>query len=294
MKKRLLALILSMVMLLGTGLNVFAAEESTTFVALGENLTAEQRAVVLELLEITEEELLECEVGYITNSEEHTYLDAYLDSSVIGTKSLSSVKVVKTEEGSGIEVVTHNINYCTPDMYRNALITAGLEDATVIVAGPTQISGTAALIGVKKAFESVTGEEMDEEAFEAATNELVVTGELSDILGDSDKASEFVAYIKQLIVEQGLKTQEEIEAAIREAMKEFGIDLTDEQIAELVNLLKKISELDIDVDALLNQAKGIYEKLKSMGVKIDGDTAKGFIEKYFSPIIEWIKELLNL
>lgn len=292
MKKKLLALLLCTAMVLNTGITAFAAEE-TTFVALGENLSAEQRATVLGLLDLTEEELQECEVAYITNSEEHEYLDEYLGASVIGTKSLSSVKITKAEEGSGIQVSTNNINYCTPDMYRNALITAGLEDVEVVVAGPINISGTAALIGVMKAYESITGEKMNEDAFEAATNELVVTGELSEVLGDSDKASDFVAYIKQLIIEQGLKSKEDIEAAIREAMKEFGIDLTDEQIKELTELLQKISKLDIDVDALLSQAKGIYDKLKDMGVEFDAEVAKGFFEKYFSKIIDWIKGLLE-
>lgn len=292
MKKKLLALLLCTTMVLNTGITAVAAEE-TTFVALGENLSAEQRATVLGLLDLTEEELQECEVAYITNSEEHEYLDEYLGASVIGTKSLSSVKITKAEEGSGIQVSTNNINYCTPDMYRNALITAGLEDVEVVVAGPINISGTAALIGVMKAYESITGEKMNEDAFEAATNELVVTGELSEVLGDSDKASDFVAYIKQLIIEQGLKSKEDIEAAIREAMKEFGIDLTDEQIKELTELLQKISKLDIDVDALLSQAKGIYDKLKDMGVEFDAEAAKGFFEKYFSKIIDWIKGLLE-
>ena len=33
-------------------------------------------------------------------------------------------------------------------MYRNALITAGVEDAKIIVASPDKVSGTAALTGL--------------------------------------------------------------------------------------------------------------------------------------------------
>ena len=99
MKKRILAWLLSAVIVLNTGIAAFAADENT-FVALGADLTQEQRATVLELLELTEEELAECKVDYITNEEEHQYLDEYVDPSVIGTRSLSSVKVIKQKKAA--------------------------------------------------------------------------------------------------------------------------------------------------------------------------------------------------
>lgn len=42
----------------------------------------------------------------VTNADEHKYLDDYLDSSVIGTKALSSVLVEKRDKGEGIDVTT--------------------------------------------------------------------------------------------------------------------------------------------------------------------------------------------
>lgn len=137
-------------------LNVHA-EEGKTVVALGVDLSAEQRATVLGLMGITEEQLAGYEVIYITNSQEHQYLDSYLGSSVIGSKSLSSVMLKKGAKGSGVNVTTKNINYCTTGMYRNALLTAGIQDTEVIVAAPAQISGTAALIGAVKAYEKMEG-----------------------------------------------------------------------------------------------------------------------------------------
>ena len=52
-----------------------------------------------------------------------------------------------TDKGNGIKVSTYNINYCTAGMYKNALATAGISDANIIVAGPFALSGTAALVG---------------------------------------------------------------------------------------------------------------------------------------------------
>ena len=85
---------------------------------------------------------------------------------MIGTRALSSVTVEQKDDGNGVNVTTQNISYCTSGMYRNALITAGIKNADVKVAGPFKISGTAALVGVMKAYEEVTyyrpeGKKMD-------------------------------------------------------------------------------------------------------------------------------------
>lgn len=264
--------------------------------ALGSDLSAEQRATVLGLLGINEADLANYEVIYVTNQEEHQYLDAYMSSSVIGTKALSSVLIRPADEGAGLNVSTYNISYCTIDMYTNALLTAGLEDADVYVAAPSNISGTSALIGAVKGYADMTGSSVNEQALETAVNELVVTGEIGDILGDSETASDMVAYIKQQIVEQGVDSKEDIETIIRNAMKEFGISLSDEDVAKLVDLMDKISKLDIDVDALAQQASQLYEKLKGMGLDLDSiDTEQvgNFITRFFDRIVDLISGLLE-
>ena len=264
--------------------------------ALGSDLSAEQRATVLGLLGINEADLANYEVIYVTNQEEHQYLDAYMSSSVIGTKALSSVLIRPADEGAGLNVSTYNISYCTIDMYTNAFLTAGLEDADVYVAAPSNISGTSALIGAVKGYADMTGSSVNEQALETAVNELVVTGEIGDILGDSETASDMVAYIKQQIVEQGVDSKEDIETIIRNAMKEFGISLSDEDVAKLVDLMDKISKLDIDVDALARQASQLYEKLKGMGLDLDSiDTEQvgNFITRFFDRIVDLISGLLE-
>ena len=51
-------------------------------------------------------------------------------------------------------------------MYKNALATAGISDANIIVAGPFELSGTAALVGILKAYKDMTGEEVDDDLVE--------------------------------------------------------------------------------------------------------------------------------
>ena len=123
----------------------------------------------------------------VTNAEEHEYLDSYLSNSIIGSRALSSVLVEGKKDGSGINVTTSNITYCTPGMYENALATAGIENADIKVAGPFNISGTAALVGAIKAYENMTGEQVSEENADTATNELVVTGQVAENVGDQER-----------------------------------------------------------------------------------------------------------
>lgn len=293
--KRLLGCMLMLILMCGFGMTVQAADEEP-ILALGADLSADQKATVLGLLGISESDLDDYDVIQITNAEEHAYLDSYLSSSVIGTKALSSVLIRPAKEGAGLNVTTYNISYCTIDMYTNALLTAGLEDADVYVAAPTNISGTSALIGAVKGYTEMNDTKVDEEALETAVNELVVTGDLGQVLGDSQTASDIVAYVKQQILENNVSSDEDIEKIIRDAMTKFNIDLTDAQVQQLIQLMNKISKLDIDVDALSKQASEIYSKLKSMGLdldKIDTQQVGNFITRFFDRIMNLINQWIS-
>ena len=149
------------------------------YLSLGADLTPDQRATVLGFMGIELTDLDKYDVVYVNNDEEHKYLDSYISKSEIGTRSLSSVLITEDKKGAGLSVSTHNINYCTVGMYKNALATAGIADAKIIVAGPFPISGTAALVGTLKAYEEMTGKKLDDKVTDAAMDELVTTGELN-------------------------------------------------------------------------------------------------------------------
>lgn len=245
-------------------------EESTSnvksdkigYISLGQDLTADQRATVLALLGVPEAELSNYEIVYTTNAEEHAALDKYISPSLIGTKSLSSVLVKPAESGHGVVVTTNNINYCTTNMYRNALITAGVTDADITVVGPTPISGTAALIGALKAYEKMSGKEVSNDALDTSLNELVTTGELSKSVGSDDQAEELISYIKTVVATNDLSTEAEIEAAIRKGMKDLNVTLTEAEIKQTVDLMVKIKAMGIDYEVLAEQADDIYAKYK--------------------------------
>ena len=247
---------------------------------------------MLGLMGIDPASLNDYQVTTVTNEEEHQYLDAYLDRSIIGTRALSSVVIVKREKGEGIHISTKNISYCTVGMYKNALATAGLEDADVIIAGPFPLSGTAALIGAMKAYADMEEETIDTDSLDAAMNEIVVTGELNESLGEDVQTEEFMAYVKQKVVEGGLKSKDRIQEVIAEACDKFEIVLNDSEKAQVASLMEKIGSLDINVDSLLEQAGSIYDSLKEME-KSSGFLSRiaAFFKDLFNAVIQFFKEL---
>ena len=139
--KRIMAGMLAAITVLGSlaaPMSVKADQIDAPYLALGADLNETEKSTVLSLLEINEADLSHYQVITVTNADEHKYLDSYLDSSVIGTRALSSVLIEKKDKGNGIKVTTNNITYCTTGMYQNALATAGVTDADVHVAVTVQ------------------------------------------------------------------------------------------------------------------------------------------------------------
>lgn len=279
--KKFLCMLLSMTLMIGMVSSVAATQtitftdegegkvtnegdtsEKKGYLALGSDLTNEQYATVLSLLEISPTDLDSYEVVYTTNAEEHEALDKYISPSLIGKRSLSSVLVKPAKAGHGVVVTTKNINYCTTNMYRNALITAGVTDADITVVAPTPISGTAALIGALKAYEKMSGKDVNQKALDTSLNELVTTGQISEAVGDDKQAEELIAYIKTVVATNDLDTKEEIETAIRKGMIDLNVTLTEEEIRQIVDLMLKIKAMGIDYSVLAEQADDIYAKYK--------------------------------
>lgn len=293
--KRFISLLLAAVMLSMSGMTAFADSEDKPYVSLGADLKSDERATVLKELGITEEDLKNYDVVTITNKQEHEYLGDYLPAKTIGSRALSSVMVERQSEGKGIDVTTTNISYCTVGMYTNALVTAGIKDAKVKVVGPFSISGTAGLVGAMKAYETMTGEDIKDTNSDAAVEELVLTSQIGENLGDKEAAEQVVALAKQKVVEEKLSDPEEIQTAVEDAAEQMEVKLSDEDIQKLTSLLQKISELDIDVDALKEQAKKLYDKLKDLDIDTGGiwESIKGFFSGLWDSITGFFDRLFN-
>ena len=280
---------------------VTVAATYSTYVALGADLTAEQKKEVLKTLRVSESDLTQDTLVTVTNSEEHEYLDRYLPAGVIGSKSLSSCRVSPADNGSGIRVETHNITYLTPAMYQNALATAGMKDADVSVAAPSPISGTAALVGAMKAYAKMSGQVIEPEVLETATAELVTSGEIAEELGDSEKTAELIAAVKQVIAENDIEDEDDIRDVIINITNQLNITLGEADIEKLVELMRQFAALDVNAKDLAEQAGEIYEQAAQNGLDLSSygistEEVNGFFAKLpglLQAIISWLRGILG-
>lgn len=264
-------------------LNTVAYGDSNIVVTLGKNLSDQQRKQILELFNVDEDKTTIIEVN---NQEERQYLEGVATEEQLGKITMSSAYVEILEEGSGIDVETHNISWVTKEMYQSALVTAGVKDAKIIAAAPFPVSGTGALTGILKAFEQATGKSISEEQKKIANEEVVQAGELGEEIGQ-EKASELIRIVKEEIIEKGIKNQEEIKNIIINIAGDLNINLNQNQIQDISKLMEKISKLNLNTDEIKNQ-------LKDIGKKLD-DTIKNNeeVRTLLQRILDAIKEFFN-
>ncbi len=77
------------------------------------------------------------------------------------------------------------------------------------------------------------------------------------------------------------------------------VPLTEEDVDKIVDLMNKINELDLDVESIKEQAKGIYDKLADVNFDFDFDK-EGLLDKVgsffgniFSSISDFFKGLFS-
>ena len=278
LKHRILALVLALVLSVGLCASALAVDAGETRVTIGADLTNEQIDEVYRIFGVNRGDVEEL---IVTNADERQYLGGLVSDAAIGTRAISCVYLEVLGSGNHITVKTENITYCTASMYISALATAGITDAKVIVAAPFEVSGTAALTGIYKAYEIITGEPLDEEAKEAGTQELAVTSELAQEIGDADSV-QIVNDLKLILDETVKMSDDELRAQIIEIAANYDVTLTDAQINQLMSLVRSLEKLD--TAALLEKVRAVQDTLKkflSMKDKMSGFTVavQSFFEK---------------
>lgn len=237
---------------------------------IGANLTEDQVAAVYQAFGVKRGDVIELSV---TNAEEREYLEGYVPENLIGTRSISCVYVELLDEGSGMDVTTSNINWVTAEMYISALATAGITDAKIVVAAPFEVSGTAALTGVYKAYEDMTGKKLDDLAKLVSTQELTITSDLAREIGSMDSTS-IVNDLKLMLDETATMSDEEIKEQVVEIAGRYNVKLTEKQLNQLVSLCRSLEGLDAD------QLKASVQKVQDTLNKVSDakTTVVGFVQ----------------
>lgn len=266
------------------------AENIQSRAVIGADLTDDQIAAVYNAFGIKRGGAIELRV---TNGEERQWLQGYVDESLIGTRSISCVYVELLPEGSGMDVTTSNITWCTGEMYISALATAGITDARIIVAAPFEVSGTAALTGVYKAYEDMTGKKLDDLAKLVSTQELTITGELANEIGSMDSTS-IVNDLKLMLDETQKMTDDEIRAEIIDIAGRYNVSLTNTQIQQLIDLCRSLEGLDADsLKARVEEVQGTLQKVSDAKTKVVGfvETVKKVVTSV-SSFFDKIKDII--
>lgn len=244
-------------------LPMVAKADSSKVVTLGANLSDEQKSSMYEYFGTSADKVETIEV---TNADERKYMEGIATEAQIGTKTFSCSYVEPTESG-GIQVKTANLTFVTSSMIASTLMTSGVENCNVVAASPIEVSGTGALTGIMMAYETASGEELDEGQKAAATEELVTTGELADSIGQQE-ATDLMNDVKQDVIENDLSEEGEITDAVNKAADNLSVTLTDEQIDKIVALMQKIAQYDYDVKSLKDTLENLEGKTEGFFTKL--------------------------
>lgn len=288
LKKKAVSFLLTLTVALSMCSAAFA--DTASVVTLGADLTDTQKQTVLDYFGVKKDDVVVLDVN---NTEERKYLQGVASEAQIGTKTYSCAYVQPTKSGNGINVKTVNLTYVTSSMIASTLATCGVEDANVIAMTPLSggVSGTGALTGVMKAFEDATGEKLDEEKKELASEELVTTGDLGNEIGQ-DKATGIVNDVKADIIKNGTKDTNQIAETINNVTNNYNITLSADQEKQLQDLMTKIAAQDYDYSKLKNTFKNVSnivdKGLESSGIKVNHTT-----DGFFQAIGDWFSNLFS-
>ena len=290
--KRILCILLALLMIVGLGTSALAVDVGEQRVVLGADLNAEQRAQMwadFGLVQGTVPELI------VTIDQERAHLQDFVPASVIGSRSISSIYIITAPAGTGLDITINNINWLSESIYRNALLTAGITDARVIISAPVPVSGTAALTGIYMAFEDITGEALSEEAKRVGIEEAVVTGDIAAALGDSEDIAALMNELKLMIDAIRYMSDDEVRAEIRNLAVEFNIALTDSQVEQILRLARNLENVDLNtlqgaleaIQRIHGAAQGVGGFFRSVGEFFSG--AGEAISGFFS----WVRGLFG-
>ena len=261
-------------------------------VVYGANLSADEKESVKKSLKVNDEP----EIEEITVS--GADLVKYIKDSNSSSRMYSSAKITRKEAGKGlvIEIVTPgNITQVTAEMYANAMLTAGIEDAIVEVAAPKAVTGHSALVGIYKAYEVTTGETLDMERTDVANEELSVATSIAESSGvDDAKVAELLTEIKKEIADLNPATREEVKQIVEDQLSKLEINLSEQDRQLLVDLMNKISNLDIDFSKWSEQLNDISATLKEkLGALMEDEGFWASVKNFFVNLKETVSSWFN-
>ena len=275
--------------------------DSVPTITVGADLSEEQKQELYTTLGIDPKQVM---IVDIDNATEREYLEGKISDDIIGTRTLSCAYILPMTSG-GLVVKTSNLTWVTEGMLANALLTAGVENCQVFATAPFSVSGTGALTGVLKAYESSADVKLDEEKKDIATEELIITGELTDELQESTELTDDELVIELL---NELKTtalngdldEETAKAMLDELISKYNISISEDLYNRLLNYIMSFSSLKYDkgfaesINALTNRIKEGFDINITLNVTADKlETGLNVFKQFWANFINYVKYIFG-
>ncbi len=322
--KKWIAVIASLLLTITLATPALAAsawKESVTIYGAGLK-DSPQKEQIAKLLGTKDDDI----VDYVYGNDTEKYINYRYDDSIL----FSSIRIMEKNSGGlkiDIDETYGKITQISPQTYQNALITAGVTNADVVIAAPHDVTGESALTGIYKAYE-VQGDSLNPEYTKNAQDEL---NTISDITSENEGKDGFseaqlnkaITEIKITIINQinngANLTEDDIRQIVDEKIKDNGLDgiVTEEQKTQIINIIIQIKNSGFFNEEsatkilessknLLNQIKDsdafkdAKDKAKNLGNDIkdfaESEEGQGIIESiksFFRSLFESIKNLFN-
>ncbi|QOC01638.1 DUF1002 domain-containing protein (plasmid) [Staphylococcus aureus] len=228
--------------------------------------------------------------------------------------SSTYIEPKKFRHGVDVEIVTpDNITDVSKEQYRNAAITAGIQDANIKVGAVVETLGYGALSGIYKAYEK-EGSALNEQDIKNADDEMKELSSISKNNNEEEFSDEAlnnsVAEMKQEIAKEKANdnnlSRQDVENIVDDKLKENGLNkvLSDNQINSIYNIMNNVSNskvLNQDPKAYEQQAKklssdikdkagGLIEKAKGLNTEEN----RNILQKIWDAIVDFVNWLVNL
>lgn len=225
-------------------------------VTVGKSLSSGQRKETIAILtqEISGQNYTTLTV---TGNDLVKYLNPSGDNFTTTSGVWSSALIVKTDSEPGIRVkiLPYNgqttITTITADQYKNAALTAGIENADIYITSPVAIDGSGALAGIYAAYAD-KGKKLNQDQINAAQDEI---NTLSSINQNNRNKSNFSdAKLNKAIV------------GAKKDMAQKGGTLSDDQIRDIINNQIKINHLGNTINNnQINEIVKLLEEVQGSG-----------------------------
>lgn len=150
-----------------------------------------------------------------------------------------------------------------------------------------------ALTGIMMAYEDATGEKLDEEKKEIASEEIVAVGDLGNEIG-KDKATGIVNDIKTEIIKTNTKDTNQIAETINNVTNNYNVTLNVGQMGQLQDLMGKIAKQSYNYNAVKSTLDTVTSNVDA-NLEAIGESIKrgGFFENMFSGIKDFFGKMFG-